>query len=80
MLRRMTIFMITPRGRMYIIEAADENGSRKPVGQYTTEEVALDRLRALQEIAADISGRTSNYHSVCDADGECVNSLAILTP
>jgi len=54
MLRRMTIFMITPRGRMYVIEAADENGSRKPVGQYATEEVALDRLRALQEIAADI--------------------------
>jgi hypothetical protein len=54
MLRRMTTFTITPRGRMYIIEATDENGSRKSVGQYATEKMALDRLRSLREIAADI--------------------------
>ena len=39
--------------RVYVIEAINVDGSRKPIGQYPTEKVALQCLAALREIAAD---------------------------
>jgi hypothetical protein len=45
----MVQFTITPRGRGYWVEMMRDDGSRKPVERYDTEEAAVSRLRMLQE-------------------------------
>ena len=47
----MTQYTIAPRGRGYWIEAVAEDGSRRPLERYDSEEAAVRRLRMLQEKA-----------------------------
>lgn len=45
----MPSYTIVPRGRSYWIEATDKDGSRWSVQRFDTEEMAVRRLRVLQE-------------------------------
>jgi hypothetical protein len=53
----METFAIVPRGRGYWIEAIAEDGSRKVIQRYDTEDAALGRLRVLQQMAEDYGKR-----------------------
>jgi hypothetical protein len=52
-------FTIVPRSHGYWIEVIAENGSRKPIERYDTEDAAVQRLRVLQQTAKDISERNA---------------------
>lgn len=56
---RMATFTIVPRGRGYWIEAIAENGSRKLIERYDTEDAAVGRLRVLQQTPEDVSKRSA---------------------
>jgi hypothetical protein len=52
-------FTVVPRSHGYLIEVIAENGSRKPIERYDTEDAAVQRLRVLQQTAKDISERNA---------------------
>jgi hypothetical protein len=52
-------FTIVPRGRAYWIEAVREDGSRKPVERYASEDAAIARLRMLREKTDRLEPRES---------------------
>jgi hypothetical protein len=45
----MVNYTIVPRGHGYWIEAIDTDGSRRSVQRFDTEDMAVKRLRVLQE-------------------------------
>jgi hypothetical protein len=49
--RAMETFHIVPRGKKYWVEAVGEDGARKSVVAFATEEAALQCLRSLQHEA-----------------------------
>ncbi len=46
---RMVVYAIVPRRRSYWIEAVEDDGERRSVGCFPTEEAAVRRLHELQE-------------------------------
>jgi hypothetical protein len=47
--RGMVSYTVTPRGRSYWLEAIDNDGSRRQVERFDTEDLAVQRLRVLNE-------------------------------
>jgi hypothetical protein len=58
----MVRYTIVPQGRGYVILANDNNGVRRPIERFDTEDKAVRRLRELQSKAGMVQDRNNFLH------------------
>jgi hypothetical protein len=65
----MVVYAIIPRRRSYWIEAVDDEGERRPIGCFPSEEAAVRRLHELQgrqeaNERRRVARETSRWHAL----------------